>query len=138
MADYLVLNNSDGGAGSLRQAILDANANWISNPGEASTISFAPGVAGQTVTLSSALPVIAGDLTIDGAQYDGDGNPSTQNIVVSGASLYRVFFVQSGDATFRYFAIAEGHATGGAGTDGGGGGLGAGAAIFVNSGSTSV
>jgi hypothetical protein len=138
MADLIVTNNSDSGAGSLRQAILDANANWILNPGDGSTITFAAGVANQTVTLSTALPAIAGDLSISGAAFDIDGNPSSQNITVSGGNLVRVFFVTSGDVSFSYLKIANGNATGGAGTDGGGGGLGAGAAIFVEAGTTSV
>ena len=49
---FTVSNLNDHGAGSLRQAILNAN----SNPG-ADTINFA--VAG-TITLNSALPTIAG------------------------------------------------------------------------------
>jgi len=134
MADFIVTNtNDDSNPGSLRYAIEQANL----LAGEASTISFAIGL-NQTITLLSALPAITVDLTIDGAQYDIDGNPSTQNITISGATAFRVFFVQSGDVNFRYFTIANGKAAGGDGADGGGGGLGAGAAIFVNAGNTSV
>src|SRR3954466_7870760 len=138
MADFLVTNNADSGAGSLRQAILDANANWISAPLQTSTITFAAGMANSTITLLSALPAIAGSLTIDGAQYDVDGNPSTQGITISGATSFRVFYVSQGDAHFQYFTIANGKAVGGDGGDGGGGGLGAGAAIFVAVGNTTV
>src|SRR5436853_375997 len=138
MADYLVSNNLDSGDGSLRQAIVDANANWITHPGDASTITFGLGVANQTIELLGPLPAIAGDLTIDGAAYDPDQNPSTQNITISGGDAARVFFVLSGEVHFQYFTIADGQAAGGAGASGGGGGLGAGAAIFVNAGNTIV
>lgn len=50
MSQYIVANTADSGAGSLRQAILDGNA----DPG--SSITFAGAVANSTINLASALP----------------------------------------------------------------------------------
>ncbi|MFO7683031.1 MAG: hypothetical protein R6X34_23590, partial [Chloroflexota bacterium] len=57
---YTVTTTADSGPGSLRQAILDANA----NPG-ADTITFAIGASGsqQTIQPTSALPIITGPVT---------------------------------------------------------------------------
>src|SRR5579863_6385618 len=77
MSSIVVTTNSDSGAGSLRDAITYANA----NPG--TTITF--GISNQTINLASALPLILGNNTT----IDGGSN----NITVSGAGTYRVFFV---------------------------------------------
>ncbi len=74
MASYVVTNLNDSGAGSLRQAILDANA----NPG-ADDISFSPGLSG-VITLAGGTLTVTDTLTIDG-DTDGDDIP---DIVVSG------------------------------------------------------
>src|SRR6266542_4437929 len=58
---FTVLNLDDSGAGSLRQAVLDANA----LPG-ADRIAFAPGVRDGTIALTSGELSIKDDLTIDG------------------------------------------------------------------------
>jgi hypothetical protein len=61
-ATFLVSTTSDGGPGSLRQAILDAN----SAPG-ADTISFAvPTATVPTIAPATALPTLTGPVTIDG------------------------------------------------------------------------
>ncbi|MEM8499380.1 MAG: LamG-like jellyroll fold domain-containing protein [Pseudomonadota bacterium] len=61
LVNFTVTNTADSGAGSLRQAILDANAN-----GGADTINFSIGAGGaQTITLASNLPVIADTVTLD-------------------------------------------------------------------------
>ncbi|MFN0123462.1 MAG: Calx-beta domain-containing protein, partial [Blastocatellia bacterium] len=69
---FNVTNTNDSGAGSLRQAILDANAS--AGP---DTISFnIPGAGVQTIAPASALPVIADPVTIDGASQPGySGTP---------------------------------------------------------------
>ena len=61
-ATYTVTNLNNSGAGSLRQAILAANAN------KGSTIAF--GTSG-TINLSSALPDITTQVTIDGSTAPG-------------------------------------------------------------------
>ena len=66
-ATFMVTNTNDGGAGSLRQAILDANAGAGPH-----TIQFAiagPGV--QTIALVSSLPTVAQTTTIDGYSQSG-------------------------------------------------------------------
>src|ERR1700730_13292542 len=71
LSAFTVLNLNDHGAGSLRQAILDAN----SNPG-AGVINFH--VAG-TITLASALPTIIGQVNIDGTTAPGfAGTPAVE------------------------------------------------------------
>src|SRR4051812_16988270 len=61
LSTFTVINTADGGAGSLRQAILDANAS-----AGADTIDFniaGPGV--QTIAPTAALPGIADPVSID-------------------------------------------------------------------------
>src|SRR5262249_27878540 len=67
---YLVTNTNDSGGGSLRQAILNANA----HPGT-DTITF--GISGggaYTISPLSALPSITDALTIDGTTQTGQGS----------------------------------------------------------------
>lgn len=128
-ADVFVLNNNDSGAGSLRDAITSAS------PGDRILFS-ASLTGGDTITLSSMLPIIDKNLEIDGSD-----NP---NLVIDGAGTNRAFFVRSGTVTIASVTIDNVAAQGGdgagaalnQGVGGGGGGLGAGAAIFVDSGAT--
>lgn len=65
-ATFTVTNTNDSGPGSLRQAILDANANFTEDQ-----INFLiPGQGVQTITLASALPNIS-RVTIDGYTQPG-------------------------------------------------------------------
>ena len=75
---FTVTTTANGGAGSLEQAILDAN----NNPG-ADMISFnIPGTGPHTITPTSQLPFIFGAVTIDGTtQSPGSGTPQ---IVING------------------------------------------------------
>ena len=77
---WTVTNTNDAGAGSLRQAINDASPE--------DTITFADGLAGQTIVLSSEISLDK-NLTIDGTNLD-------PQIEVSGDSTVRVFAVSSG------------------------------------------
>ena len=64
---FPVTTTADSGAGSLRQAILSANA----SPGS-DLISFAiPGAGVRTITLASELPTITESVTIDGTTQTG-------------------------------------------------------------------
>ena len=76
----VVTNTNDSGAGSLRQAILDANA----TPGP-QTITFAIGGGGhQVITPLSALPAITNSVSIDATTQPGYAG--TPLIELSGTS----------------------------------------------------
>ncbi len=71
-ATFTVTTNADSGAGSLRQAILDANA----NPG-ADTINFnIPGAGVHTIVLTTWLPNTTDPVTVDGYTQPGS-SPNT-------------------------------------------------------------
>jgi hypothetical protein len=63
---FTVTNAHDSGPGSLRQAILDANAN-----AGADVINFSIGSFQQTIVLSSSLPAITDPVTIDATTQPG-------------------------------------------------------------------
>ncbi|MFW5642318.1 MAG: choice-of-anchor Q domain-containing protein, partial [Roseicyclus sp.] len=79
MATFEVTNTNDSGAGSLRQAILDANAS-ANTGGDPDQIVFAASLAGAAIRLGSTLPTIIEALTISG---DVDGNGSA-DILITG------------------------------------------------------
>lgn len=113
-----------GTPGDLRSAILAANAAG----GAGNVIEFSCSSAPCTITLTGPLPPITANLTIDGGQF-GD-------IIIDGASSYRVFFVDTGTVTIANLLIQNARAQGGNGGAGGlacgGGGAGLGAGLFVN------
>jgi Ca2+-binding RTX toxin-like protein len=78
-AAFTVTNLSDAGAGSLRQAILDANA----TPG-ADQVTFGSSLSGQ-ITLASALPNITDPLDVVG--------PGAARLTVSGNFNSRIFYI---------------------------------------------
>jgi hypothetical protein len=84
MATITVTNLNDGGTGSLRQAILDANSG--------DTINFDPGLAGGTLVLTNGQLDIDKSLTIEG-DIDGNGVP---DITIDAGGHSRVFDVVSG------------------------------------------
>ncbi|BDV44551.1 fibronectin type III [Geotalea uraniireducens] len=98
----VVTTTNDSGAGSLRQAILDAN------PGDA--VTFAGGLNGQTITLVSSL-TIDKDLTISG--------PGAGQLTLSGGNAVQLFQVAAGTSfTLEKLTLADGSAvTGGALSD---------------------
>ena len=112
-ATLTVTNTNDSGAGSLRQAIIAANASG----GVADTIGFAPSLSGQTISLDSQLPNITGAaLTIDGG--------SAGITVANARGDDRVFMVGSdpnafprheGKLTLSNLTITNGFAVDGAG-----------------------
>ena len=72
---FTVTNTNDSGSGSLRQAILDANA----NPG-LDTIAFdIPGTAVHTIAPASSLPLITDPVVIDGYSQPGS-SPNTLTV----------------------------------------------------------
>src|SRR5262249_60270322 len=104
LSTFTVLNTLDAGAGSLRQAILDANA----NPG-ADQIAFAiaPGGA-QTIRPTSALPAITDPVTLDGTTQPGfaeAGHPVIElngGLAAAGANGLTIF---ADDSTVRGLVI---------------------------------
>ncbi len=110
---YTVTNTSDDGStGSLRWAITQANAD--ANP--PSTINFQSGLTG-TITLTSPLPAITADVTING--------PGAANLTVSGnnsATVGTIFTINSGTVSISGLTIANGVGScGGSSNDRGGG-----------------
>jgi len=111
-----VTNTSDSGAGSLRQAIVDAQ------PGD--TIEFS--VSG-IISLTSGELAIDKDLTIDG--------PGAGSLSISGNNSSRVFNIGSGTVTIRGITIADGRAPNGSdGSDGGDGEAGGDGGGILNAG----
>ncbi len=118
---YPVTNTNDAGAGSLRQAILDANANV-----GADTITFAIlGSGVHTIAPATALPLITDGVTIDGYTQSG-ASANTQapdqgtNAVILieldgtntglGSDAAVLFFAPgSGGSAVRGLAINRGH-----------------------------
>ena len=96
---------SDSGAGSLRQAVIDAIAG--------DTIVFAPSPSCSLITLTSGDIEIAKNLTIDG--------PGAGALTVSGASLgaVSVFVVDNVTATISGLTIKDGGVNGGHSSGGG-------------------
>ena len=89
LSSFSVINTNDSGAGSFRQAILDANANAGSD-----TIAFAiPGTGLHTIQTLSAMPTISGSVVIDGYSQAGSsantlsmGNNAVLTIELNGTS----------------------------------------------------
>lgn len=106
MATYTVTTTADSGAGSLRQAILDANGN-----AGADTIVFDALLAGQTIALTSGEIVIGDDVIIDG-DIDGDRKA---DITISGNDASRIFATVTGglDVTLRSLTLTDGRGTSG-------------------------
>src|SRR5215510_13481427 len=110
-ATFTVTNTGDNGGinpapgagtGTLRQAIVDANA-----MAGADTINFAAGVTG-TITLGSALPQITQDVTING--------PGASVLTVSGNNSFQVFNIASGvTVSISGLKISNGGFPGGSG-----------------------
>jgi hypothetical protein len=95
---HTVLNINDFGAGSLRDAILNANA------GGGGELVFAPSVAG-TITLSTDLPSLTANVTITG--------PGANLLTISGANEYRVFSTSPNTTNkLSGLTIADGWAAG--------------------------
>src|SRR5947207_9720636 len=85
---FTVTTTADSGAGSLRQAILDAAGNGV-----ADTINFSAGLAGQTIVLTSndaisAFGPTALFISNDNITIDGSAAPGLQ---ISGNNVHRLF-----------------------------------------------
>ncbi|MEO7325218.1 MAG: right-handed parallel beta-helix repeat-containing protein [Dokdonella sp.] len=101
-----VTNTSDGGAGSLRQALLDANA----NP-DFTFVNFdIPGACPHTIAPASALPSITQGLRIDAYSQPGSaantrttGDNATRCIVLDGGNAIGTGLTFSGGSTSQFW-----------------------------------
>src|SRR5262245_29901850 len=94
LTTFPVTTNSDSGAGSLRQAIVNANANTGSD-----VISFAIGSGNQTIQLGSTLPIISDPVVIDGSTQPGySGAPL---IELNGQSANTGLTITAGNSNVR-------------------------------------
>jgi hypothetical protein len=98
---YTVTTTADSGPGSLRQAILNANAN------PENTITFnLPGSGPQTIEPLSPLPAITADVTIDGSTQPGFAG--TPLVVIDGSQAGAGadgLDVDSGDVTIQDLVV---------------------------------
>ncbi|MEM8533439.1 MAG: NEW3 domain-containing protein, partial [Chloroflexota bacterium] len=94
---YVVTSFADSGAGTLRQAITDAN-----NSAGADTITFS---SAGTITLSTALPALTGgNITIDGTVPAGGTTPRVE-LRGNGSVAGQGFLIKSSGNTIRGFII---------------------------------
>jgi parallel beta-helix repeat protein len=122
-ATFTVTNTNDSGAGSLRQAILDANGGGAGPH----TIAFdVPGSGVQTITVSTSLPqgTVAAGMTVDGTTQPGYAGTPLIAVVCANVGLTGLTFNFSSPVT------VQGLSVGGCGT---GVGAGSGGPITVKS-----
>lgn len=106
LATFNVTSLLNAGAGTLRQAVLDANA----SPGQ-DDITFSPALIGQTIRLASEIDVTQ-SVTIQGPTSASNG------IVISGEGTNRIFRVLGGTTnavTLQNLTVTRGNAGGGDG-----------------------
>lgn len=99
-ATYTVTNTNDAGPGSLRQAVLDANAN-----AGADTILFDSILTGSSITLTTGELYITDNVTITGPQAS-----KADSIVIDGAGNSRVIFIRYTTAVLENLTITNGYA----------------------------
>ncbi|MEM1391948.1 MAG: DUF4347 domain-containing protein, partial [Cyanobacteria bacterium P01_H01_bin.150] len=121
-----VTNNNDSGTGSLRWAIEQAKNN------DGMDVIDLRDVSG-TISINSSLPTIddkKGDLF-----FIGDGD-----IILDVEGNHQLISIDQDKfiTSFQGLTLKDGRAIGGEGEKGGGGGLGAGGAIFINSGQVTI
>ncbi len=105
---YLVTNTTDGGPGSLRQAIMDANGHANINPQTPDNISFAIPVAGlQSIIPASVLPTITDPVVIDGYTQPG----SVPNTLAVGDNSVHLVELNGNNAAFKALIITAGGST---------------------------
>lgn len=104
---FTVINTNDAGPGSLRQAILDANAN--TGPDQ---ISFNIASGSQRIVLTSQLPIITDPLTIDGTTQPGFAGVPLIEIRPDGEVIGDGFRITGGNSVVRGLVLNNfrGHA----------------------------
>ncbi len=98
-ATFTVTTTADAGAGSLRQAILDANA-----AAGADVVNFSLPAGPQTITLTSGEIVISDAVSINGT--------GASMLTVSGSGSSRIFYISS-SAIIADMTLTAGNSTGG-------------------------
>ncbi len=108
---YTVTNTNDAGAGSLRQAILDANANAGSD-----AIEFNVGGGGpQGIAITTALPTITDPVSLDGTTQPGfSGVPL---ISIGATFVGQVLTVNAASVSLISLDLSKTGANGGTGVD---------------------
>lgn len=108
-ATYIVTNNNNSGPGSLAQAIIDANTN-----AGADLITFNLPGGSLVISLTSALPAISGQVTIDGYSQPGaaQGSIAARTILVQvdGGSLpgnTNIFTIATANVTIQGLSITR-------------------------------
>lgn len=97
LATFTVTNTNDSGAGSLRQAISDANSQ-----GDGDTIAFnIPGTGVKTITVNSALPQITTEMTINGWSQPSFTSKPLIEIDAGSSNADYGFVVLANNAKFR-------------------------------------
>jgi parallel beta-helix repeat protein len=104
-ATYTVTNAHDSGAGSLRQAILDANAS-----AGADVITFAGAMTGKTIKPTAVLPALTESTTIDGDLNDDNVPDVALDGSLQGGGS--VLDVQANDCIIEGLAIVKSPAYG--------------------------
>lgn len=110
---YTVINTNDSGAGSLRQAIADANAN-----AGADIIEFNIGGAGPwSITVSSQLPAFTGPTVVDGTTQPGFTTGTQSTYVKVGSAFTGTIFTATSitGLTIKGLDISHNSARNGAG-----------------------
>jgi hypothetical protein len=97
--EQIVSSLADSGTGSLRNALALA----ASRPG-AETITFAPSLSGQTITLNSQISIN----DPDGITVDASTLPGGLTLTDTGNVNHRLIFVGGGIATLRALTMANG------------------------------
>ena len=100
---FVVTNTLNSGAGSLRQAILDANA----RAGTLDTIAFAiPGAGPHTIAPSSPLPAVSDPAIIDGTTQPGfAGLPRIELDGTNAGGTSSGLFITAGNSVVRGLVI---------------------------------
>ena len=106
-ATFTVTTDADSGAGSLRQAILDANA-----AAGADTIVFAiPGSGVHTIAPTSGLPTVSGPTILDATTQPGyAGSPLIEIDNSNANGTFYALLINGGDSVVKGFCIN--HASG--------------------------
>ena len=108
-ATYTVLNRSDSGAGSLRQAILDANAT-VAVPDDIQFGIPGAGAIPHVIRLATDLPTITDTIDIRGYSQPGAvravaGTPALVKIVLDAGDAANGLVVESNDSAVRGLVI---------------------------------